>query len=324
MMELQADFSIPKSVRGTVVTVGVFDGVHLGHQYLLKSVNLAARRQKLSSAVLTFRNHPRSVLNPDHSVQWLTSLNDRISLISSAGIEHVAVANFTRDFSLLTAEEFVMGLKKALKMVHMVIGPNFAMGYRREGTFPVLKKLGLHNTFSVEQITPFEINGTLINSTGIRAHLASGDVEKISSYLGRYFSITGNVEHGEGRGSSQLGFPTINLRIDESQAIPAEGIYAACVDVKGIRYIAAASIGRKPTFYSGGRLVVEAHLLDYSGDLYDQRIKLNFVKHIREQKHFDNSEALILQMSEDIVKIRDLMSSLPALYNPVSSQFVEI
>lgn len=320
MMGLQEELSIPQLTTATAVTIGVFDGVHLGHQHLLRSVARAAKERGLSPAVVTFRNHPRSVLRPDDPVRWLTSLEDRVALLQAAGIEHVVPMTFTRDFSLLTAEEFTLTLRDSLRMAHMVVGPNFAMGYQRQGTFLVLQELGHKHGFTVEQATPLESGGARINSTGVREALGVGNVERVTSYLGRYFHVAGEVEHGEGRGGSELGFPTVNLHLEESQALPADGVYAAQAIVDGIPFTAAASVGTKPTFHTDGRLTVEAYLLDYTGDLYDRQVRLEFIKRLRPQEQFGTPEALAAQMRRDVEEVTEVMRSLTPIDNTMPSQ----
>ena len=320
MMGLQEELAIPKLSADTAVTIGVFDGVHLGHQHLLRSVAQAAKERGLSPAVVTFCNHPRSVLRPDDPVRWLTSLEDKVALLHASGIEHVVLITFTRDFSLLTAEEFTLALRDSLRMAHMAVGPNFAMGYQRQGTFPVLQELGHKHDFTVEQATSLESGGARINSTGVREALGVGDVEKVTAYLGRYFHVAGEVEHGEGRGGSELGFPTVNLHLEESQALPGDGVYAAQAVVDGSRYTAAASVGTKPTFHTDGRLTVEAYLLDYTGDLYDRQVRLEFIKRLRPQEQFGTPEALAAQMARDVEDVKEVMRTLTPIDNPLPSQ----
>ena len=295
----------------TAVTLGVFDGVHLGHRHLFARLQAVATDSHATPVVVTFANHPLSVLQPDVPLLMLASLDERLEMVRQAGIQHIIPISFTRDLSLLTAEEFVLALRRDLQMAHLVVGPDFAMGYQRKGTFSVLQALGQLYRFSVEPVSPFTLAGASVNSTAVRAALASGDVQQASQYLGRRYALTGTVAHGEGRGL-ELGFPTANLVVPPQTAVPADGIYATRLLVGGGCFAAATSIGTKPTFHDLGPTVIEAHALDFHGELYGHTVRLEFLHRIRDQERFPDVESLVAQMHKDVAMVRELLGTSSA------------
>ena len=295
--------------KGTVLTIGVFDGVHLGHQYLLKRVSESATVHGLLTAVLTFRNNPASVLATDSDLQYITSLEDRLALIKSRDIDLVADVDFTEEVSLIEAPQFVKLLRESLKMRGLVVGPDFAVGHGREGDIPTLIRLGEEMGFWVETVEPVATGLELITSSGIRDRLVEGDVENASEMLGRWYSLTGLVVEGDRRGRT-LGFPTANLRLDGQLVIPAAGIYATWARVEGRRYQAATCIGVRPTFGVHNR-TVEAFILDYDGDLYGKSITLEFARRLREERAFPNVDTLVEQMKQDVEQSHAVLSGLP-------------
>ena len=196
-------------------------------------------------------------------------------------------------------------------MAHLVVGPDFAMGYQRTGTIPVLRTLGELYRFSVEPVPPFTLEGAPVNSTAIRCALASGDVRQAARYLGRRYALTGAVARGEGRGV-ELGFPTANVVVPPYMTIPSDGIYATWLALGDNRYAAATSIGTKPTFHSDGPRVVEAHALDFRGEMYGHTVRLEFVHRIRGQGRFEDVENLVTQIREDVAAVRELLVTTTA------------
>ena len=295
--------------RETAVTIGTFDGVHLGHQQLLERLKLTAARAGLLSAVVTFRNHPRAVLNPESKLQYLASLEARIALLEQLGIDLIVSVDFTRELSQLKAREFVALLSRHLKMRGLVVGPDFALGHRREGDIPALKGLESEVGFRVETVEPVVIGKSLVKSSLIRSLITQGDVEGASGMLGRWYSLTGRVVQGDRRGQA-LGFPTANLSIDADLVTPADGIYATWATVEGQRHQAATCIGVRPTFGASDR-TVEAFILDFEGDLYGKCLTLEFASRLREERAFTSVEALVEQMNVDVEQTREALSSLP-------------
>ena len=298
----------------TAITLGVFDGVHLGHQHLFRRLQAVAGQHQATPLVITFANHPLTVLRPDVPLLMLTTLEERIRLVQATGIEYVAPISFTRDLSLLTAEEFVLVLRHELQMAHLVVGPDFAIGYQRKGTIPVLEALGQLYRFSVEAVQPLSVEGAPVNSTAVRAALAAGDVEKAARSLGRPHALTGTVVSGEGRGA-ELGFPTANVVVPPGMVVPDDGVYVTWLSVGQECYAAATSIGTKPTFHANGPRLIEAHALDFEGNLYGQQVKLEFLHRVRGQERFADANSLVAQMHKDVALVRELLGTAPATPN---------
>lgn len=299
----------PRPSEPTAITIGVFDGVHKGHQHVLSVLRESAALRGLVPVVLTFINHPISVLRPGSDVQMLISLNERIELIHDHGIDFVFPMEFTHELSLLSYDEFISTLCSDLGLKHLVVGPDFALGHKREGTVSVLTEFGSTMGFAVEEVKPFLVERQGVRSTRIRNALSQGRVELACSLLGRPFAIEGVIERGEGRGGPILGFPTANLPIPESQAIPADGIYAAWAQSNGTRYAAAVSIGRNPTFGADGTRTIEAHLLNFQGDLYGGSVRIEFMGRIRDHEHFNSTTELAQQMQRDATDTSALLGS---------------
>jgi riboflavin kinase/FMN adenylyltransferase len=293
--------------RDTVLTIGTFDGVHLGHQQLLQRLKALADSSGLLAAVLTFRNHPRLVLNSELELSYITTLEDRLDLLRGQGIDLVISVDFTRDLSLLGAREFVGLLCGHLKMKSLVVGPDFALGHGREGDISTLTHLGEEMGFQVQAIEPTMMMGDVIKSSKTRGLIAQGDVETASRMLGRWYALTGLVVEGDRRGRL-LGFPTANLSLDPSVVIPADGIYATWAVVDGRRYQGATCIGLRPTFGVNGR-TVETFILDFQGDIYGKPITLEFAGRLRDEQAFPNVEALVEQMKIDVAQTRAVLST---------------
>ncbi len=303
-MAVLEEFARVAPARETCVTVGVFDGVHLGHQHLLSCLAGCARRRGALSCVVTFSNHPRSVLKPNGPT-YITSLGRRIELIKALGIDLVVAVPFTRELSLLSARDFVLRLRNDLKMRGLVVGPDFVLGHNREGDVARLSALGEELGFEVSVINQVYTGEALVKSTAVREALAAGDVAAAGRMLGRPFSLDGTVVRGDGRGRV-LGFPTANVQVDPERIVPANGIYATWTIVDGARHRAATSIGVRPTFGASGR-TIEAFLMDFSGDLYGKRLKLEFVARLRDELKFPSVQALIEQMHRDVALARELL-----------------
>ena len=292
--------------RDSYLTVGVFDGVHLGHQHLFAALVREAARADCLAGVVTFRNHPSTVLVPGTVIPALTAAEEQVRLIQELGIDFVVLATFTLEVSKMTAEEFVSLLQRQLRMRGLVVGPDFALGHHREGTPEVLKELGRKQGFSVTVVESFTLDGHIVNSTAIRTALAQGDVRAASSLLGRPFTIEGTVVRGDHRGGSVLNYPTANVQAASGMMVPGDGIYATWAHFGGQRYKAATSIGVRPTFGSNER-TVEAFILDYHGDLYNKSMKLEFIRHLRDEVEFESVEKLKEQMDRDVEQVRQVL-----------------
>ncbi len=293
--------------RDTVLTVGVFDGVHLGHKYLISQLIEQARKQNLLPGVVTFSQHPQEVLAPRTRLPFLTDLAERSRLLTNEGVEFIVPLSFTADMARLSASQFLGLLKKHLRMRGLVIGPDFALGQNREGNTDTLGTLGQEMGFTVTVVPPAVIDGEVVSSTAIRKALAEGDMKKVSRFAGRSFRLHGQVVAGTGRGGT-LGFPTANLDLHRKQAVPADGVYASRAYLDGSAYRSMTNIGQNPTF-GGGERTVEVYILDYHGDLYGQELRIDIVERLRDEKQFGSAEELKKQMTEDVKRGRAILDS---------------
>ena len=285
--------------RGTLLTIGVFDGVHLGHKHLISQLVAQSRKQDLLSGVITFRQHPQDFFLPETRLPFLTDLEERAFLLNQEGVDLVVPISFDSGLAQLDAREFVNLLQKYLKMEGLVLGPDFALGKNREGDEATLRNLGRELNYSVSVVAPLNLEGEPVSSTAIRKAIARGDMEKAERLMGRPFSLHGKVVSGTRRGKG-LGFPTANLDLNQAQALPTDGVYASWASVNGKTYSSMTNIGKNPTF-GGTKRIAEVHLLDYQGDLYGRELKIDIVKRLRAEKKYDSVEALKKQIAEDIV-----------------------
>jgi riboflavin kinase/FMN adenylyltransferase len=297
-MEIEQELANMAPQGETLLTIGVFDGVHAGHRYLLEKLQQRAAEKNLLSGVVTFNPHPQSVLHPHNQLPWLSNVKDRIRSLQELGINIVAVLTFTPKVAQLSAREFMLLLKKHLKMRGIMVGPDFALGRGREGDINLLRALGREMEFSVEVIPPHTINGEVVSSTLIRRALAQGDMRKVERLMGHHFHLRGRVITSDKRGRV-LGFPTANLDMNPQQALPDNGTYATIAQVDGKQFPSATNIGIRPTFGEGGK-TVETHLLNYAGDLYHKEIMVKFVQKLRDEQHFASPEELKAQIEKDI------------------------
>ena len=303
-MQIEQELANITTQGETLLTIGVFDGVHAGHRYLLKRLQQRAGERNLLSGVVTFNPHPQSVLHPDEQLPWLSSLDDRVATFHQLGLNIVAVLTFTSQLARLSARDFMSLLKKYLRMRGIMVGPDFALGRAGEGNIDLLRTLGGEMEFTVEVIPPYTINGEIVSSTLIRQALIQGDMKRVEKLMGRHFYLTGKVITSEKRGRV-LGFPTANLDMNPEQAAPDNGIYATITQVDGKRFPSATNIGARPTFGEGKRLI-ETHLLNYKGDVYGKEIRVEFVQKLRDKKGFPSSKELKPQMEEEVEKEKDL------------------
>lgn len=289
----------------TVLTIGTFDGVHLGHQHLFRCLNQQAKINGLCAAAIAFRNQPRSVLIPGTNVEYITSWVERKSLIKAQGVEHLVDLDFTKELSLLGASEFVSLLVKQLRMKILVVGPDFALGYKREGDIPTLRDLGVELGFRVIVLDPETVNGQRIRSRVLRKMVTVGDVDGASVMLGRSFCLSGVVIEGDHRGKT-LGFPTANLDLQPDILIPKNGIYATWAKIGETRKQSVTSIGVRPTFGEGPRRV-EVFILDFASDIYGETVSLEFVSFLRDEALFPTVNDLVQQMNLDVEVTRTII-----------------
>ncbi len=298
---------------GTAVTIGAYDGVHLGHQALLHNLTELAQARDLSTVVVTFDRHPASVVRPDSAPKLLTDLEQKLELLDECGVDRTVVIPFDKERSSESAEDFVKEvLVDQLSARLVVVGEDFHFGKDRGGNVTMLSELGRGYGFGVIGVGLTGDSGTAVSSTRIRALVGEGDVEGAAVLLGRPHEVRGPVVRGDGRGGPELGFPTANVAVAADIALPADGIYAGYFTRKdGSVHRAAISVGRRPTFYEPGTapVLVEAYLLDFDGDLYGEAGRVSFVHHLREERQFDAVEDLIAQMHRDVEATERLLGT---------------
>jgi len=288
-------------------TVGVFDGVHRGHQKLLATTVSTARELGGLAVAVTFEPHPRAVLDPGSAPPELTTLAEKRERMAAFGVDRMVVVNFTREVSEWSAERFCERLLDRFDLRRLVVGPGFALGHGRRGDISFLREFGAAHGFEVTEVEPVMEDGGPVSSTRIRAALVSGEVEEAARLLGFPYFVDGTVERGNAVGR-RLGFPTANLSVEAGKCLPELGIYAAWLRVRGEWHRTAASLGYRPTF-GGDRLTLEAHLLDFDADLYGERARLAFVHRLREERSYPDEGSLIAQMRDDVAETRRRLGS---------------
>jgi riboflavin kinase/FMN adenylyltransferase len=294
---------------GTAVTIGAYDGVHLGHRAVIQEVRKRAEQLGCPTAVVTFDRHPATVVRPESAPRLLTDLDQRLELLADAGVDLTVVIHFDRERSQESAEDFVVEvLGGCLRARLVVVGEDFHFGRQRGGNVELLQRLGPELGFDVEGLRLVEIPGVQgpVSSTAIRELLTAGDVVRAAELLGREHEVRGVVEPGDGRGATALGFPTANVTVPGDILLPADGIYAGWyVRPDSLTYPTAISLGRRPTFYpEGGPRMLEAYLLDFDGELYGEAARVRFVSRLRGEERFESVEDLVAQMNRDVEAAR--------------------
>jgi len=291
------------------LAIGVFDGVHIGHRALVRVAAERAKAEGGTPMAATFDPLPIELLAPGAPPSALSDIDERCALLEAAGAKAVVVFQFTRDFAALTPEEFARRLGAAGEVRRVCVGEDFQFGRDRSGNVRLLRELGERSGFAVEVAAPVMADGRIVSSTRVRNALLAGEVEEAARLLGRPYAVTGVVEQGDRRGRA-LGFPTVNLGVPANRLLPRDGIYAVWAEVNGTRVAAAASLGVRPTFGAGERRL-EAHLLDWSGDLYGDRVKAEFVKRLRDELRFASADELARQIEKDVQETREALARSP-------------
>ncbi|HMM38930.1 MAG TPA: bifunctional riboflavin kinase/FAD synthetase [Desulfovibrio sp.] len=287
------------AIAGSCVTIGNFDGVHLGHQKLIDQTCRRARAQGLVSVVVTFEPHPLRVLLGSRTPPFITLMEQKLELIGSLGPNVTLVLNFTREMAALSPDEFVREyLVRGLSVRELIIGYDYAMGKGRSGNYETLKVLGRTYGFRVERLEPVTLGDAVVSSTRIRDMVQAGEVWEARPLLGRFYQVRGEVIQGHNRGGKLLGFPTANLRLVD-ELVPQTGVYAVWVEVDDAVLPGVANIGTNPTF-GNTAVSVEAHIMNFKGDLYGRRIRVHFVQRLRSERKFENLDALRARIQADI------------------------
>jgi riboflavin kinase / FMN adenylyltransferase len=304
---MQRYFGLPEARLGpTALAVGSFDGVHRGHRAVLDRLLATARARDLTPAWITFDPHPRCVLDPVNCPQQITTLDERLSLVEPLGVEHAIVLAFTRALAALSADEFMARLLGAMELRGLVVGYDFALGRGRTGDVAWLREHGRRHGYDVEEVPPFRLDGEEVHSSDVRRLLTLGEVGAASRLLGRDFALAGLVEPGD-RIGREIGWPTVNMAVPPGKLVPGHGIYAGWARSPAGDHEAAISVGYRPTFGKTD-LRVEAYLLDFEGDLYQQRLELRFVARLREQVKFPDARSLGEQIARDVADTREVLA----------------
>ena len=319
-MEVIRDLSgCPRPPGGTAVTIGAYDGVHLGHQAVISEVRRRAGEAGLASAVVTFDRHPASVVRPESAPRLLTDLDQKLELLAATGIDYCLVVTFDEARSREPADDFVREvLVGCLAARLVVVGDDFHFGHKRSGNVDLLRAMGADLQFDVDGLALVDAGGrpapdeARVSSTRIRHALVEGDLALANAMLGRLHEVRGVVAHGDHRGR-ELGFPTANVSVPGDILLPADGIYAGWLErAAGDVLPAAISLGRRPTFYVEAHAsLLEAHVLDFEGDLYDEHVKVRFDNWLRGEVGFGSVEALTEQMARDCDSARRVLGVLP-------------
>jgi riboflavin kinase/FMN adenylyltransferase len=289
----------------SVVAIGVFDGLHRGHQAVLAQLLELATQYGAVATVVTFDPSPASVLAPDRAPRQLGTIEQRLEGLEALGVAQVRVLTFSQELARESARDFIERvLVRDLRARCVIVGEDFHFGHNREGTLDLLREVGAASGFDVVA-APTHGDGTRWSSSAVRRALESGDVIEARRVLGRPFMLHGVVEHGDNRGEA-LGFPTANLSVAKEQALPAEGVYAGATSLEGAWWPAAISIGTRPQFYDDGALLVEVHVVGFAGQLYGRALDVVFLEPLRDQTTFDSVEQLIAQIGRDVEKTQQI------------------
>lgn len=293
-------------INGSWLTIGVFDGVHRGHQEIIRQLTAGAHENGAPAVVLTFSRHPAQVLG-GAELKWLTTPDERAEILAGLGVDVVITHPFDKQTAALTSEEFMAQVKEHLGLQKLLAGYDFALGHNRTGNVPRLIEIGHQIGYDVLPVAAVQFDGQIISSTLIRQQIKDGDVAGAAVKLGRPYALSGAVMRGDGRGRT-IGIPTANMDVPLEKAIPANGVYACQTFVGADGYKAVVNIGVRPTFTSGGVAPrVEAHLLGFDADIYDQTIRLEFIERLRGEQKFSGIDALVAQIRMDIAEANDIL-----------------
>ena len=303
---MKVHFGLPADSLGpAALAIGSFDGVHLGHQVVLRRLVELAREKDLTPAWITLDPHPRCVLDPDRCPKLITTLDEKLELVRPLGVEHAIVLEFTRELAALPPEDFMALVGRALELRRLVAGPDFALGRKRAGDVEWLRRDGAERGYEVAVVAPFTLDGAEVHSSDIRREVTLGDVAAANRLLGRPFALAGRVEPGDRIGRT-LGYPTANLAVAPNKLIPGRGIYAGFAETEGGPHLAAISDGYRLTFELA-EMRVEAFLLDFEGDLYQTRLRLLLAHRLHEELKYPSGEALVKGIAADVAETRRLL-----------------
>lgn len=305
-MQTFSALEIPRlSSKPVALTIGNFDGVHLGHQAVLSRLKQIAKSEGGTCAAITFENHPSKILRPKHAVESLCTLSHKVRLIEELGIDHLFLIPFTRDLARLSADAFLKQIRQFFDFYHLVLGSDAAFGRDKHGDIETINKISKDENFFVEYLPAVKAGAMIVSSTHIRSALVHGDFATVCRLLGRPYSIYSKVIPGTRNGRA-IGFPTANLRVD-GLCLPPFGVYTVWLLHKGNRYPGVANLGRAPTLKQEKTPTLEVHIFNYQDALYDEDVEVEFVAHLRAEQKFPSVEALQLQIRKDIQEAKKLL-----------------
>lgn len=310
--------------RKRVITVGTFDGIHVGHQALLKTVIEKAKNYGAKSTLITFSPHPKLVVprKDNKSIALLSTIKEKISFLEQIGLDQFIILNFTEQFSKISSENFIEKiLIEQIGFQEIVIGHDHAFGKDRAGSFKLLKQLASKHQYRVELVDAIYLDGEIVSSTILRNLITAGAIEKANRFLGRSYTLAGRVIRGDGIGR-YLSFPTANVQpLSREKIVPQNGVYAVQVNLNNVSYLGALSIGTRPTFSKTNR-TIEVYLINYDGDLYDNCLVIKFLKHLRHEMKFDSANKLMQQIKLDVQQISEQFET--QMYRETASQTNEL
>lgn len=303
MLLVREELRRSRTAGDHAISIGVFDGVHRGHEELVRHLLAEAATRKLTGGIVTFHPSPITVLRPDVPLSYLESLEQRVELLRQLGVEFVSVLQFTSEVAQVSARDFIRLLVEEANMRLLVVGEDFALGRGREGTAERLREFGEEDGFEVVTVPLLAAGDDRVSSTRVRAALADGEMEEVAELLGRSYTLRGPVVHGDERGRA-IGIPTLNVGVSPDRALPPNGVYVTRATLPdGRQFEACTNIGMQPTF-DGTRWQVETHLLDFEGDLYDAVVSIELLKRLRDEHKFDGVDALLTQIHADLDETR--------------------
>lgn len=305
MQHIRSLQSLP--YKKTWLTIGIFDGVHRGHQHLIRALVQGAKEAQASALVISFYPHPAAILGKNKHLKILTLPEEKAELLATYGVDVLLTHPFNAQVASQSPEVFMQSIRQKVQLDKLLIGYDFALGRNRQGNAAYLKALGEKDGYSVQRCEPLSDEKDIISSSRIRRALADGRVRDAQRLLGHPYTLRGAVVHGDGRGR-KINLPTANIAVPLEKALPVNGVYACWANVAGKEYPAVTNVGIRPTFTPDKvEANVEAHLLNFDGDLYDQELKLSFIEHLRAEKKFNGVEELLTQIRTDIAKARRVL-----------------
>ncbi len=295
------------SLGETWLTIGVFDGIHRGHQEIIKALTAGAHATGAFAVVLSFYPHPAAVLGKRKQLKYLSPPDEKAELLAACDVDFLITHPFDRQIAALSPDAFLANLQEHLDIKKLLVGYDFALGRNRQGDAAYLQKMGLADGYEVQRFEPLRDDEGILSSSRVRETLADGNVVAAQRLLGHPYALRGSVIHGDGRGR-KLNIPTANIEISPEKAIPANGVYACYVYVDDLKYPAVTNVGIRPTFTPDqAEANIEAHLLDFDGDLYERELRLEFIDHLRPEKKFNGVDELLAQIDADIKKARVIL-----------------